>query len=272
MCFRVVTYNVCPPDSVTEQWEHEFLEQIECLHPDVLCLQEIHNTKSSVIETGLNSYFGYSQEIISNNRYLKWQLYSYYPMSYPTIYQPSIPIDTVGFSDELKYTVERQTIRQPYCTADIHLPNGDILTIFSCHLQSNGYSTIRRSMKAHENWFDGLELYIDAIKSANKLRVWEAQNLRQILDSIGNERPVIVAGDMNDFNRSDCLSTIQSSTLHDAWWDKGCGFGFTYSGFGLHLRLDHILYNERLSLQHVQVVTSGLSDHKPLVADFIIRE
>lgn len=116
----------------------------------------------------------------------------------------------------------------------------------------------------------GIERYCEAIKSASVIRHWEARNLRHTLDSIGNDHPVIVAGDLNDFNRSKCLSTIQSHCFKDAWWNEGNGFGFTYNGFGLTLRLDHILYNDKLSLQHVEVGSSDLSDHLPLIADFTI--
>lgn len=62
--------------------------------------------------------------------------------------------------------------------------------------------------------------------------------------------------------------TIQENTLYDAWWNGGNGLGFTFSGYGLHLRLDHILYNDKLKLIDIKVENSTLSDHSPLIAEF----
>lgn len=272
--FRVVTYNIYPQVDSTkyEQWQRDMLEEIKRLHPDILCLQEFKDKDMGWLEEELSKYFNYSDDKASLCRYIKRKLYSRYPIDNPKVYSASIPIDTTEQSNQYKYTAERRTLRQPYCSANILLPNGDRVTVFSCHLQSNGYSTIRRSMKENEAWISGTGRYIEAITSANKLRLWEAKNLRQVLDSTGNDYPIIVAGDMNDFNQSESLATIQGGNLCDAWWKGGKGLGLTYSGFGLQFRLDHILYNERLQLKQIEVGTSELSDHRPLIADFLISE
>ena len=60
--------------------------------------------------------------------------------------------------------------------------------------------------------------------------------------------------------------------LKDAWWEGGNGFGWTYFGWHLRLRLDHILYSDELELVDVKVIDSDLSDHKPLMARFKFRE
>lgn len=51
-------------------------------------------------------------------------------------------------------------------------------------------------------------------------------------------------------------------------WEGGTGLGWTYFGWHLRLRLDHILYSEDFNLQEVKVIDSDLSDHKPLLARF----
>lgn len=268
--FRVVTYNIYPQVDSTQydRWQRDVLSEIKRLHPDILCLQELHPGMESKLESELCTYYKYTTEKTNLCKYIKWKLYSRYQIINPKVYPSVVAIDTIGLTEDYKYTVGRRKIRQPYCSADIQLPSGDTITVFSCHLQSNGYSTIRRSMKDSESWFSGIGRYCTAILSADRLRLWEAQNLRQVLDSIGNNHPIIVAGDMNDFNQSESLTTIQGGNLSDAWWKGGNGLGFTYSGFGLHLRLDHILYNDKLRLQNVEVGKSELSDHRPLIADF----
>lgn len=272
--FRVVTYNIYPQVDSTQydQWQRDMLEEIKRLHPDVLCLQEFKHTDMAWLEDELCKHFSYTVEMRTERKYIKWRLYSHYPMTNITRHKPTEELDTTDIASTFDKSIRTHTIRQPFYSADIHLPNGDSVTVFSCHLQSNGYSTIRRSMKESESWIDGLGRYKEAITSANKLRLWQAQNLRQVLDSIGNDHPIIVAGDMNDFNQSESLTTIQGNNISDAWWEGGKGLGLTYSGFGLHLRLDHILYNEKLQLQQIQVGRSELSDHSPLIADFIIYD
>lgn len=270
--FRVVTYNIYPQVDSTQYdlWQRDMLEEIKRLHPEILCLQEFKKDMPW-LEEELCKHFSYTEEMRAERKHIKWRLYSPYPMTNIKRYKPTEELDTKDIASTFEKSIRTHNIRQPFYSADIHLPNGDSVTVFSCHLQSNGYSTIRRSMKESESWFDGLGKYKKSITSANKLRLWQAQNLRQILDSIGNNHPIIVAGDMNDFNRSESLTTIQGNNLHDAWWKGGKGFGFTYSGYGLLLRLDHILYNARLQLQLIKVGNSELSDHRPLIADFIIN-
>lgn len=271
--FRVVTYNIYPQVAPTQydQWQKDMLEEIKHLHPDILCLQEFKHKDMSWLEEELCKHFSYTEEMRTDRNYIKWRLYSHHPMTNITRYKPTEKLDTTDIAPSFDKSIRTHNVRQPFYSADIHLPSGDSITIFSCHLQSNGYSSIRRSMKASEFWIEGIGRYREAITSANKLRLWQAQNLRQVLDSIGNDHPIIVAGDMNEFNQSESLTTIQGKNLCDAWWKGGCGLGFSYSGFGLHLRLDHILYNDKLRLQNVEVDRSELSDHRPLIADFTIN-
>lgn len=270
--FRVVTYNIYPQVDSTqyEQWQRDMLEEIKQLHPDILCTQEFRNKDLSSFEEELCKHFSYTEEMTTERKNIKWRLYSHFPMTNITCYKPTEELDTTDIVPFLEKSIHTLSNRQPFYSADIHLPSGDSVTVFSCHLQSNGYSTIRRSMKENDSWFSGIGRYHDAIRSAGKIRLWEAQNLRHVLDSIGNNHPIIVAGDMNDFNRSATLSTIQGNLLNDAWWKGGCGLGFSYSGFGLHLRLDHVLFNEKLHLRNVEVGRSELSDHRPIIADFTI--
>ena len=67
------------------------------------------------------------------------------------------------------------------------------------------------------------------------------------------------------------MNIIEGNTLKDAWWEGGNGFGFTYKGWHLRLRLDHILYSDEFELCDVRVVDSDVSDHRVLVADFKLK-
>lgn len=270
--FRVVTYNIYPQVDSTQydQWQREMLEEIKRLHPDILCLQEFKNPEMEWLENELCKYYSYTEKMVYDRRFIKWQLYSHYPISQISRYKPISELDAAGIDSTFKRSIRNNYVGQPFCSANIYLPFGDSVTVFNCHLQSNGYSSIRRAMRDDESWFEGIGRYFNAIQSAEKIRTWEASNLRYVLDSISNNRPTLIAGDFNDFNQSECLQIIQGNNFNDAWWKLGSGFGFTFSGFNLLLRLDHILYNNKLKLINIEVGNSELSDHRPLIANFVL--
>ena len=269
---RVVTYNIYPQVDSThyDQWQRDMLEEIKRLRPDILCLQEFKNPEMEWLEKELCKYFSYTEDEVTERWLTKWLLYSRFPMSQITRYKPVCEFDTTGVDTAFNKALCNHYRRMPFYSANIHLPSGDSVTVFSCHLQSSGYSSIRRKMKESESWFDGIGRYSNAYRTAERLRLWEARSFRQVLDSIGNDRAIIIAGDFNDFNQSECLRTIQGNTIVDAWWENGCGLGLTYTGFGMKLRLDHILYNNKVKNEHIEVGKSELSDHHPLICDFSI--
>ena len=271
--FRIVSFNIYPQVDSTQYdaWQRQMIHEIKQLNPDILCLQEFRYKEMVWLEKELCNFYSYTEEMNDQRKIIKWRIYSRYKMSNISRYKPSEIMDTTGLSNMFISSINKHQIRQPFYSANVHFSDRDSITIISCHLQSNGYSKIRRSLLENESWFRRFCQYYKAIESASKIRFWEAQNLRHVLDSIGNNHPIIVVGDLNDFNRSKCLNTIQGCTLEDAWWKGGNGLGITYSGFGFHLRLDHILFNNRLSLHNVRIGTSVLSDHRPLIADFTIN-
>ena len=110
-------------------------------------------------------------------------------------------------------------------------------------------------------------------KIGEKIRNLEADNQRLYLDSLDKvDTPVIIAGDFNDWSGSYCMNTIGNRFYKDAWWEGGLGFGITYDGWHLKLRLDHILFSHHFKLENVYVEKSDFSDHRPLVADFILKK
>ena len=144
------------------------------------------------------------------------------------------------------------------------------------HLRSSAYSTARRSMSEDSHWWDGVPLCLRNYKIGKRIRDYQARNVCRFIDEARAEgKTVIVAGDLNDWCGSTTLNTLMGegdNALKDAWWEGGNGFGFTYQGWHLRLRLDHILYSDGLELQDVKVIDSDLSDHRPLKATFTISE
>lgn len=260
--------------------------------PDVLCLQELSPKLYADISDVLDSVFRYTEPFGRYN-----VISSRLPLSNPGRYRADGDIDTTGFSKSDYLVLGDVRVSMPVCSADVSCPDGSVLTVLGCHLSSCGYSSIRRAMAEDASWLSGVPEYVREYGIARRLRAFEADNLRPALDSLlqlpgaGSDagsgvdsasggalgaggRRVIMAGDFNDFSGSRCLRRIQGSRhsgrLTDVWLARGNGFGFTYDGWNLRLRLDHILYSPGLNTRNVIVLDTDLSDHRALIADFIL--
>lgn len=146
-----------------------------------------------------------------------------------------------------------------------------IILFYGVHFSSNNFNQARKYMPADSicsNW--SIIDYYKNTQYASTLRMKEAE---QICNEIHNvQAPVLVLGDMNDVCSSDCINTLESAGLKDAWWSGGFGYGATINQ-PLPYRIDHIMYSERFRLQKIKVINSdGLSDHKALYAEFLIEE
>lgn len=164
-------------------------------------------------------------------------------------------IETFVYS---RYPIEKVSHLSDYVySMNIVLPNQQRLCLVACHLQSNQWHSSL-------NGGDGL---LKNIHNGYQKRLKQTEI---IIDSITNiEIPIIVCGDMNDISGSSVLRTLQNGiNLNDAWWEGGCGYGPTFTGKHLYLRLDHILYSHHLSLKHVWIPSVNYSDHRPLIAEF----
>lgn len=143
------------------------------------------------------------------------------------------------------------------------------LRILNCHLMSNNYSVvIRNTRRKGKNMINAVLPIMTRMDYGYAARKLQAEIVCQHLLNC-NERSVIVCGDFNDICGSSTLRLFRRYGLIDAWWKKGLGFGFTFHGMNMRLRLDHVLYSNRsLQLNNVFVPHSVCSDHDPIVADF----
>jgi vancomycin resistance protein VanJ len=89
--------------------------------------------------------------------------------------------------------------------------------------------------------------------------------------------PLIVLGDLNATDQSSTYNAI-GRYLHNAHWDAGWGFGFTFPApphippewpieTGVLYRIDHIFYSHHFIAHDAQTLsTSAGSDHFPVIA------
>lgn len=273
-CFTIMTFNVDASDSTkfSTQQQEQILDLVKREAPDVLCFQELSTENLIKIKPQLDSFYGNCDALMGEHQYRRKRLYSHYPIKNFKNYYCKGDIIEDDLNEEEKYYVRIMKSQMNLLSADFEIEPDQWVTVFSGHLRSSGYSAARRIVREDSSWFSGLGLYWRNYRIGKRIRDFEAQNTRRAIDEARAEgKKVIVAGDLNDWSGSDCMSSIAGNDLKDAWWEGGNGFGWTFAGLGLKLRLDHILYSDGLELIDVKVIESTISDHYPLVAKFIMR-
>lgn len=271
-----MTFNVAAYDSAkfTFLLQKGLLELINQEQPDIVCFQELSFESLAKIKPQLDSVYGTCNVLKGDNQFWRLKFYSHYPLRNFKRHHCKGSIDTLDF-DTLELAEYHQMKRQMnVMSAEFEVKPGKWVTLFSGHLRSSAYSTARRSMSKDSHWWEGIPLYYRNYEVGKRIRDYQALNVRRFIDEARAEgKTVIVAGDLNDWCGSTTLNTLMGEgddALKDAWWEGGNGFGFTFQGWHLRLRLDHILYSDGVKLNDVRVVDSDLSDHKPLIADFVV--
>lgn len=269
--FSIMTFNVNAVDSTNfvVDVQDQLINLIIAEKPDILCFQELGTNNFYELKPRLDSIYGSCDEFNGGNRILRRYFYSKFPIQNIRSYTCNEDFDQDCFNEEEKFEIEKCKKRLAVKSAEFEIEPGRWVEVFSGHLRSSAYSTARRSMEENATWIEGLPLYWHNYRIGKIVRDYESLNVSKFInEERAAGKTVVIAGDLNDWCGSDCLNMLMGNGLKDAWWDGGNGFGWTYFGWNLRLRLDHILFSEELELTEVKVVDSNLSDHKPLIAKF----
>ncbi len=291
--FSILTFNIAAPDTAyfrkVVRWQ--IVDLISSEKPDIVCFQEMNKEKYLIIKPQLDSIFGPCDLLLGANAEWRVLFYSALPARNHQKYGCIGQVDTIFFDSATLAEYRSICKLIPMQSMDFEVEPGKWIRLFSGHLRSSAYSTARRSMPEGANWVRGIPLYLHNYLIGKTLRDYEAWNIRRQMDSLSVGMPVIVAGDLNDWCGSDCLDILQGiegkskrqvqrgkengtsvGYLSDAWWEGGNGFGFTFDAMHLKLRLDHILYSDEIELVDVKVIDTDISDHKPLMARFRVKD
>ena len=242
---RVMTWNVHCSGGADSVKQKKIAELILLVDADFVQLNEYNQDSCMVIDSTLRTRYPFTEEFQShiNSGDI---FYSKQPMFYSG--HLSTPPKTKGI----------QTIKATIAV------DGDSVQVFGVHMASNRYK---------ENSLDkelaSCSTTYNRYREAQKSRCFQAHWTKErVLES---KHPVIVMGDMNDFNCSAPLDTFASCGLKDAWWEGGNGYGSTFHSDWMKLRIDHILHSKELKLESIKVIDTDLSDHNPLVAGFSLN-
>ena len=242
--FKVMTWNVHCSKGADCQRQKEIAELILKEDADFVQLNEYYQDSCSVTDSLLRAKYPYTEESQSH-WYCGDIFYSKKGMSNSGIvYDP----------------IQEKSLQTIKATIGV---GGDYVQIFGVHMASNNYNdyTMKEELKKVTSSYNR---YKYAQKNRNSQAYWTKE---AVLES---KLPVIVMGDMNDFNCSAPLDTFTCNGMRDSWWEGGNGYGHTYHDGWIRLRIDHILHSKKLKLESIKVIDTNLSDHNPVVAGFSV--
>lgn len=243
---KVMTWNVHCSSGADSIRQREIAELIIKEDADFVQLNEYNQDSCLVMDSLLRTKYSFTEEYQSH-RYCG------------DIFYGKRAMDNSGHVYTPKGEKGIQTIKATVAIGE------DSVQIFGVHMASNHYD----NSVTNGSEVEGDTAY-DRYDEGQELRCFQAVWTKvEVMKSI---HPVIVMGDMNDFNKSKPLTILTSCGLKDSWWEGGNGYGATFHSGWMRLRIDHILYSKELKLQSVIVKDTDLSDHNPVVAGFSISK
>lgn len=245
---KVMTWNVHCPNGADSKRQRGIAELILKEDADFVLLNEYKQDSCTVMDSILKMRYPFTEECRSHRRG-------------GDIFYSKREMSNSGYVVRMTKKGKRKRIKTIKATIAIGC---DSVQIFGLHLASNHYdgSTIEEELL---NDTSSYEKY----KDAQELRCSHAHWTKDA--ALKSDHPVIIIGDMNDFNRSAPLDTFTTNGFKDSWWEGGNGYGHTFHSGWMRLRIDHILHSDEIKLKSIKVIDTNLSDHNPVVADFSIR-
>jgi len=154
--------------------------------------------------------------------------------------------------------------------------HGVKFTLFAVHMTSIGLSNDDKELFQALTGLNAIGEFekvrhqlIGKLSVAYRYRAQQARILRDFIDCQG-EGNVIVAGDFNDVPGCYALRTIMGDDFKSVYSEVGSGPAITYYGNRFYFRIDHILYRGDLRPLWVRIDYEKLSDHYPMMTQFLI--
>ncbi len=144
---------------------------------------------------------------------------------------------------------------------DVLIEN-DTLRVYNLHLQSLSFRAGMIKREEPQRLFKRLD------RSFQKQQ--EQANL--VKDHAGKVRyKKIICGDFNNTQYSSVFNIVKGEMI-DTFQEKGSGFGNTYNFKFLPFRIDFILTDPGIEIKSHKNFDVQLSDHKPIMASFRLKE
>lgn len=271
---RVLTYNInrAHEISVNKGTTKELISFIVQLDADVVLLQEYNVELYPEVREELMKIYTYEVGTEIGSRFKS--VFSKYPIE--EYEQLSVNADSSRYDlfQHAWYCKSKEGNLEvlPICSMILKVGEKRIRVV-NCHLMSNNYSVVIRNTRGKgKNLLKAVLPVMKRMDYGYAARKLQAEIVCQHLSEC-KEDAVMVCGDFNDISGSPTLRLFHKIGLKNAWWQGGKGFGFTFHGMRMRLRLDHILYSNRsLYVKNIFVPHSECSDHDPLICDFCLSK
>jgi len=269
---RVMSWNV-EHFNITRYREQPDVKQrmidlVNEYQPDIACFQEM------VAGDSARGRINYTAEFTKKLK-MKYYYYSYNPIfDFDFLHHFGIIIFS-KFPIIRKQTLECKpyTYNSTYQYVDI-LKGSDTLRIMNIHLQS-----LRFTPENKRYIQDPTQTGADDIKESKSIlakfrtslirRHRQADQVRKTMDQ--SPYPIILCGDFNDVPNSYSYRIV-GKNMNNAFAEAGYGIGTTYSQIMPTLRIDNIFFDPKLEVKQFTRISKKMSDHYPIVADFISRK
>ena len=276
---RVMSWNVAQFDILFNKQRPDIRDDMIALvneyKPDIACFQEMVagdtlinlNTPYykkysffSVFEYAAklhfpDYYFSYNfKEDFLNHQHFGLMIYSRYPI----INRQTVSNEPHDYNSNFEYV-------------DI-VKGADTIRVFNIHLQSLKFTPgnlayIDNPSLETKQDIQRSKSLINKFKTGFLKRQVQADRIKEEIDK--SPYPVIVCGDFNDVPNSYAYEKIGDG-LQNAFVEKGCGLGRTFTDIAPTLRIDNIFMSKAFSVNQYTRINKKLSDHFPIVADIVI--
>lgn len=158
----------------------------------------------------------------------------------------------------------------------IQFPDNHELVLAMVHLFSFGLSDEERMVVTEINSVQTAKTSMREFKGpirsklshAFRERAMDAKMLREELDDISLDIPLIVCGDFNDVPASWTYNVVRGDDLHDAYSETNFGPAITYNLHAFYFHIDQMLYRGPIEALNLTVGKINSSDHYPLIGEF----
>jgi endonuclease/exonuclease/phosphatase family metal-dependent hydrolase len=231
------------------------------ISPDIACFQEYYNEDGNTfpVNDSLIHHQNFKHTHIhytSINKSHKYGIatYSVFPIINKGVIQFDFTSNLAIFSDIVV--------------------NDDTLRVFNCHLESLRLN--REELKLlddpgslnNNDKRKGIIGIYRRMKKGYKNRSLQALEISiQIAKS---PYPVLLCGDFNDTPSSFVYHQL-SKSMNDSHRIAGNGLGSTFTKYFPGFRIDYILYQEKFKCLNFFEIDTDLSDHKPVIGEYIIK-
>ena len=264
---RVMTYNVhyfghVDGETEKEECANQMMEMARQKNPDILCCQEFQaftNKKSRpdciehfAKEAGFQ-YIYYNRK----NGYGGNVVFSKYPLKKVT--------EDSGFGQENVYGVMVEVDAGE--KGKFHLANVHLLSFM---ITDDEIDVLTNTAERPDNLDTVGKSVLHKLSYGYRRRSDELQTVLQAMPPVGG--PIIVCGDFNETPLSYNYRQMQKAGYVDTFTRVGFGIKPTYAGKLPLLRIDYIWANDGIQPLSFERHKFKVSDHYPIILDFVINK